>query len=120
MPQDWLENWPLPDGSKGMTFQEALESEEGNPVAEGTMRRNSMLQTFGNLTILTQPLNSAVSNSAWKDKKPQLLQSSLLPINQQLVSYETWDEETIERRGKELFERAKSIWPAPSGNPETH
>jgi hypothetical protein len=118
LPQDWLENWLLQDGSKGMTFEGALASEEGNSVAEATVRRYSMLQTLGNLTILTQPLNSAVSNSAWKDKKPQLLQSSLLPINQQLVSYEKWDEETIERRGKELFARALLIWPAPSRNPE--
>ena len=120
MPQDWLENWPLPDGSKGMTIQELWESEEGNSIADATRRRDSVLQTLGNLTILTQPLNSAVSNSAWKDKKPQLLQSSLLPINQQLFSFETWDEAAIERRGKELFERAKSIWPAPSSSSEAH
>lgn len=120
LPQNWLENWLLPDGSKGMTSHEIHESEEENLIAKATSRRNSMLQTFGNLTILTQPLNSAVSNSAWKEKKPQLLQSSLLPINQQLVSYETWDEEAIERRGKELFERAKLIWPAPPRNPERY
>jgi len=114
MPQGWLQNWPLPDGSKGMTLQELWQSEAGNSIADATQRRDSVLQTLGNLTILTQPLNSAVSNSAWKDKKPQLLQSSLLPINQQLFAFETWDETAIESRGKELFERAKSIWPAPA------
>jgi len=125
LPQDWIANWPLPDGSKGMTFQELYDSEQKKPVdehiqaiAEATKRRNSALQTLGNLTILTQPLNSAVSNSAWKDKKPQLLQASLLPINQQLVSYDIWDEGTIEQRGKELFARAISFWPAPFKNPE--
>jgi hypothetical protein len=83
-------------------------------LAEASGRRNSILHTLGNLTIITQPLNSAVSNSAWKDKKPQMLKSSLLPINQQLISYDTWNEEIISRRGEELFERAKSIWCAPS------
>jgi hypothetical protein len=43
-----------------------------------------------------------------------MLKSSLLPINQQLISYDTWNEEIISRRGEELFERAKSIWCAPS------
>lgn len=114
LPQDWLENWPLPDGSKGLNYQELWESESGNSKAEATRNRNSVLQTLGNLAILTQPLNSAISNSAWAIKKSKLLMSSLLPINQQLNSYKTWDEEAIERRSKELFERAASIWLAPS------
>ena len=116
MPQAWLEYWPLPDGSKGMATQEVLESEEGNSVAEATRRRNSVLDVLGNLTILTQALNSTVSNGAWNIKKPEMLKASLLPINQQLIAYDTWTEETIDRRGKELFERAKSIWPASSKN----
>jgi hypothetical protein len=44
-----------------------------------------------------------------------ILCSSLLPINQRLHSFDKWDEEAIERRGKELFERALLIWPAPLG-----
>ena len=113
LPQNWLEHWPLPDGSRGLTFQEVWDSEPDNTRAEATKWRNWLLQTFGNLTILTQPLNSAVSNAAWAVKKPELLCSSLLPINQRLHAFEKWDEEAIERRGKELFERAISIWPTP-------
>jgi hypothetical protein len=113
LPQNWLENWPMPDGSNGLTFQELWNSEPGDTRTEATKRRNSLLQTFGNLTILTQPLNSAVSNAAWPAKKPELLCSSLLPINQRLHAFEKWDEEAIERRAKELFERAVSIWPGP-------
>jgi uncharacterized protein with ParB-like and HNH nuclease domain len=116
MPQQWTDNWPLQDGSKGLTWEELLDSKEGDPLVDATRRRDSVIQTLGNLTLLTQPLNSAVSNSAWADKKPQLLQSSVLLINQQLHACEKWDEETIEFRGKELFERAKSIWPAPSSS----
>lgn len=119
MPQSWLENWPLSDGSKGLTWQEISESNSEDLRVISTNQRNFSLQMLGNLTILTQPLNSAVSNSAWSIKKPQLLQSSLLPINQQLFSIEIWDEESIKNRGKELFERAKIIWPGPSIG-ETH
>lgn len=114
MPQNWLENWPLSDGFKGLTLKEISESNSEDLRVISTNQRDSSLQMLGNLTILTQPLNSAVSNSAWSIKKPQLLQSSLLPINQQLFSIEIWDEESIKNRGKELFERAKIIWPAPS------
>jgi len=58
-------------------------------------------------------LNSSVSNSAWTTKKPELLKSSLLPINQQLHGVEVWDETAIVNRGRELFERARLIWSAP-------
>jgi hypothetical protein len=111
MPQRWQDHWPLPDGSKGLTFEEMLNRKEGDPLVDATRRRDSIVQTLGNITILTQPLNTAVSNSAWADKKPELLKSSLLPINLQLQSYYKWDEEAIHHRGKELFERARSIWP---------
>jgi hypothetical protein len=57
-----------------------------------------------------QPLNTAQSNSAWKDKRPELMKHSLLPINQILRDVEVWDEEAIASRGEKLFERALRIW----------
>lgn len=114
LPQSWIEHWPLPDGSQGLTGEELEATDAEDPRAKATWQRNSVLQTLGNLTILTGPLNSAVSNSAWKDKKPELLLASLLPINQQLHAAESWDETAIEQRSKELFARAIKIWPAPS------
>jgi hypothetical protein len=113
LPQNWLEHWPLPDGSKGLTQQELWDSQPGDPRADATRRRNTMLQTLGNLTILSQALNSSVSNSAWKDKKPALLGASLLPIDLQLHVVESWDETAIEERSKVLFERAVKLWPGP-------
>ncbi len=114
LPRNWIEYWPLSDGSKGLTFQELLQRPPGDAQAGATRRRNSILQTLGNLTILTQPLNSSVSNANWKIKKPALLQASLLPINQQLVAYEDWNEDTIEVRSRDLFERALKLWPGPA------
>ncbi|MBI5192890.1 MAG: DUF262 domain-containing protein [Nitrospirae bacterium] len=113
LPQNWIDYWLLPDGSKGLPSQELWISEQGDSKADATRRRNSLIQTFGNLTILTQELNSAVSNSPWTKKKQALLSSSLLPINQQLHAVTTWDEEAIEQRSKDLFKRAVLIWPAP-------
>jgi Protein of unknown function DUF262/Protein of unknown function (DUF1524) len=113
LPQSWLDHWPLPDGSTGLTSQELWDSAADDPRAEATKRRNTLLQTFGNLTILSQALNSGVSNSSWEVKRPELLKASLLPINQQLHSVETWNEAAIENRSKELFDRAAKIWPGP-------
>lgn len=114
MPQQWLDRWPLPDGSRGLSWEELSERPEGDELAEQTRKRDSLIHTMGNLTILTQSLNSAVSNDSWTEKRRQLLMTSLLPINQQLHRYPQWSEDEIKRRGNELFELAKLIWPAPS------
>jgi len=111
LPQDWVENWPLQDGSTGMTREELWDSEEDQAQAIVTRSRNSASHRIGNLTILGQALNSGVSNKSWHDKKPQLLQHSLLPINQQLHDHDAWDETTIAKRGDLLFQRAIELWP---------
>jgi hypothetical protein len=111
MPQNWVGQWPLPDGSHGMTKVEIWEAEEDDPRRASTLRRDAAIHTFGNLTIVTQPLNSSVSNGPWSAKRPELLRSSLLPINADLSRHETWDESSIERRGRELLSLALQIWP---------
>lgn len=72
--------------------------------------RNGFVQTLGNLTILTTGLNSAQSNLAWKQKKPELLKHSLLPINQALAEVAEWNESTIAARGEALLAKATKIW----------
>ncbi|WP_438023464.1 HNH endonuclease family protein [Sorangium sp. So ce233] len=114
LPQNWIEHWPLADGTAGMTSEELVSSDATDPRAVSTRRRNAAIHTLGNLTILTQALNSTVSNSAWKVKKPELLVSSLLPINQQLHAFATWDESSIEVRGRALFDVALKLWPGPT------
>lgn len=111
LPQKWIEHWPLPDGNKGLTEGELLLGELEPQVAFPTRERNKALQTFGNLTIITQALNSAASNSAWTQKKAELLRHSLLPINQQLHNLDAWNEETISDRANILLKRALELWP---------
>lgn len=114
MPSDWIEHWPLPDGEQGLSWAEMYQAEEGNARAEATKLRNSKVSTMGNLTIITGPLNSSFQNKQWSIKKPELQKYSLLPINQKLWELEEWNESTIEKRGKELFEKAKVIWIPPN------
>jgi hypothetical protein len=111
LPQSWIEHWSLPDGSKGLTGVDLFIAEQHDARAVATRRRNTALQTFGNLTIITQALNSAVSNGPWTEKKAELLRHSLLPINQQLHSLDAWDEEAIADRANILFKRALELWP---------
>lgn len=111
LPQQWLENWSLPDGSKGMSNSDLWAASTDDAMAQATRKRNAALQTFGNLTILTQSLNSAVSNSQWSLKKPELIKHSLMPINQQLHDVEKWDEVAIVQRSNDMLVRALQVWP---------
>ena len=98
LPIGWKEHWPL---------------SEGTNIEEGTAHRNLLRHTFGNLTLLTQPLNSAVSNGPWKEKIAAVLDKSALCLNQQLGTVLIWDEEAIRVRGERLFKAARQIWPHP-------
>lgn len=110
MPQGWIANWPLPDGSKGMELLEQLDSETSDPRAAATRARSSAVQTLGNMTILSSSLNSSQSNLPWSEKRPAMARHSLLPINQEVLSSESWDESTILKRGQALYDRALQIW----------
>lgn len=111
LPQQWEEKWLLPDGSKGLTSGELWTASKEDVRANASRNRNQALQTFGNLTILTQSLNSSVSNNPWNLKKPELLRHSLLPINQMLHDVSRWDEATIANRSDDLLSRALRVWP---------
>lgn len=111
LPQQWLENWPLDTGKQGMTEDEMENAPAGDDRVFATRRRDQQLQTIGNLTMLTGPLNSSVSNGLWSTKQRAILLKSLLPINQFLHDEPEWDESRIVERGKELWVKAKALWP---------
>ena len=95
MPREWSDNYPLPGGS---------DPEE----------RDRIIHTLGNLTLVTGPLNSTMSNAPWIDKKEELKKHSTLFLNKELVNDEEriiWDEEAIENRAHQLYHAAVKIWP---------
>jgi len=86
--------------------------------------RQRGIQTFGNLTLLTQPLNSAVSNGPFLDyekggktvkgKRSGFL-GSLLMMNSYFYqpAVARWGDAEIAARGVHLFSQAKAVWPRP-------
>jgi hypothetical protein len=99
MPQKWQTHWADPDPHVG--------SGEATEIA-----RQRILHTFGNLTLVTQPLNSALSNGSFADKQREITKS-LLCLNTYFQNRSHWDETTILERGKELLARARAVWPHP-------
>lgn len=98
LPQEWHTHWPLPA---------AVEQEAAME------QREEVIHDFGNLTLLTQPLNSAASNAAASQKLPLIAQQSKLALNTYFQNRTTWSEEDIRERGRKLFEMAKKVWPGP-------
>ncbi|MGC1374689.1 MAG: DUF262 domain-containing protein [Anaerolineales bacterium] len=105
MPQSWQEaDYPLP----------LLP----NDAARTTLmeRRSMLLHTFGNLTLLTQALNSAISNGAFDAKLKEIRRHSLLRLNTECFkpfSDGHWTEDDIHARGDVLLVVAKQIWSYP-------
>jgi hypothetical protein len=117
MPQEWADHYPLKgevvprELSKNWFFSSDEELvAKYDQIKEVVQARNRAIQRFGNLTLVTQPLNSAMQNGPFAEKKVAL-RNSLLLLNRYFDNIEAWDEAQIERRGKGLFQVAKEIWP---------
>lgn len=117
MPVNWRENWPLANGEAVTSAMEGdaliadIMGAEDESMVGQIVRRNRLKHTVGNLTLLTQPLNSSVSNASFNIKKVALNEHSLLVLNRELVAHDRWAEDTIEVRSEELFKLALQIWP---------
>lgn len=103
MPQSWEEHWPLPADKDQVTAR---------------VERETLLHTFGNLTLLTQKLNSAVSNGAYATKRPEIALQSKLQLNTHFQTCMAWDENAIRGRGEQLFKVAQREWPYPVLQPQ--
>lgn len=101
MPQAWRDHWPL--------------GADAEPSAAEV--RDRVVQTIGNLTLVTARLNPALSNSAWAEppeacKRKGLADHSVLQLNRKLLEAAptTWDEALIQARGAELARLAATVW----------
>lgn len=104
MPQKWRgEDWDPPTAG----FVLSGETPES--------ARDRIIHTIGNLTLVTQPLNSALSNNPWSEKRTEIKDHSLTTINRDLIEHagDAWDEATILARSKRLGDIAIQIWPGP-------
>ena len=84
---------------------------------EEKIKRNRKLLTLGNLTIITQSLNSSIRDASWTikrmgtaDKKGLNIYSAGLETISDYLSLDEWNEQTIDERAKYLYRKAKEIW----------
>jgi hypothetical protein len=118
LPENWRASWQI-KGEKpsDLEFNQAIwATNEDDSVVGRIVRRNRLKHSVGNLTLLTQPLNSSVSNGPYEAKRAALQSAqfgSLLVLNREITDHDVWDEETIEARSANLFTLARAIWACP-------
>lgn len=110
----------LPQSWKNLSYYQIESMTEGQ-----SQLRDIAVHGFGNLTLLTQPLNSSISNGPFTDtigvdgelvlgKRSRLGQSALLLntyFHQSALA--SWDDVAIENRAKALLKAALLVWPKP-------
>jgi hypothetical protein len=114
LPQSWTEHWRLPDGTKAQMIELWASSAEDGSRAGVITRRQRLMHTLGNLTLLTQRLNSTVSNGPFEQKRDEIAKHTMLELNRCVLQASDWDEERIMQRGAEMAALAKGIWPYPA------
>jgi hypothetical protein len=100
LPQKWKDNWPV-----------------GSP--EDEQERQARVHRLGNLTLLTNALNSKVSNGPWASKRKALLQHNTIKLTGRLIELtqdHDWDEALIDLRTSDLIEALLQVWPVPDGH----
>lgn len=112
MPQAWRAHW------------------DGDLSPDEAAVRDRLVQTIGNLTVITKHLNASLSNRPWLDadsaglseggrsgvgKRSLLSDYSLLVLNKEIVDGypHEWDETAIRERSRRLIERICGIWGGP-------
>jgi len=115
LPQKWYKYWPL-DGELisedefDISIHAVMTEEDKEGKYHRIERRNRVIHTIGNLTILTSSLNPSVSNSSFLIKRKEIGSQSTLIINQYLQDKPDWDETYIIDRSKLLFDIISKIW----------
>lgn len=99
MPQKWRKHW----------------TDELTEDAE--IARDSILHQLGNLTLVTQKLNSKINNGPWPAKREFLRKHDDVLITRDFLGpgNEVWDESAIERRTDALINEILALWPIPEG-----
>ena len=100
LPVSWGEHWPIDASDPGEKI--VLEQE-----------RQDHVHRIGNLTLVSESLNPAMSNASWQEKRPELKKHSYLRLNARICETTDWNERVIRERGEQLAEIVSRIWPGP-------
>lgn len=118
MPQKWYEHWPI--GSNQIAMEDFYSAsykvygeQDENGLYHSIVKRNTLANTIGNLTILTDSLNPSLSNLSFDKKRSEILKQSTFKLNTYFHDVNDWNEIEIGKRGVYLSEIICQIWKYP-------
>lgn len=85
MPQGWRTHWTPPIAT--------------DTPGEAEVQRDRLIHTIGNLTLVTQRLNTKLSNAPWKEKRETINTYSVLRLKESITSKDGWSDDAIVRPG---------------------
>ncbi len=100
IPQEWRTHWAGPDfDSRGTS-------------------RDDLVHLLGNLTLVTQSLNSKVTNGPWVDKQDAFKQHATLLLTSEVIEQgqHGWDESRVHERTIKMIDEIVAVWPVPAGH----
>lgn len=105
MPQKWEDNWKIVND----------DPDQLKKLAE---KRNAIIKTLGNMTILTKGLNRSMHNVDWNTKKKGTEKwdglnkfAEGIETFSPYISLDEWNENTISQRSSALLSYALKVWP---------
>lgn len=101
LPRTWTEEWPF----SGMDYASPYSGQSQ------ALSRQSVINTLGNLTLVTGGLNISAGNRSFLEKKGKFAEHTGLFLNKWFASHDRWTEDEIRQRGERLATLAGSIWP---------
>ena len=103
-PQNWERHWQI-DLGVGTNEEERW-------------RLHQIVHRIGNLTLVTHPMNTTLGDKPWSFKADLLAADDNLEMNKRLLrdmQGDKWNQDEIERRGRQLAEYVVRIWPHAEG-----
>jgi uncharacterized protein with ParB-like and HNH nuclease domain len=100
--------------TRSLTLEHILpEQPDGEWVAyleKKKMNKDEWVSRIGNMTLLTEKMNSNAKSKSFIRKRDEYFKNSTLKLNQNLVGLVQWDGEEIAKRQAWLAEQAVKIW----------
>lgn len=99
-------------GWKTQPARNGLVKESYSEAFNLALARDHLLQSIGNLTLVTRQLNSKLGNRTFSQKKEALSEHSSLRLNKEICQHDTWDVNEIHARAEKLIADVCKIWPS--------
>lgn len=85
-------------------------NENWSSVCNDTDKVKELVYQIGNMILVTQSLNSTLSNKKWSEKKEGLRSYISLITSKEVLDKDDWNETTITDRTKDLIKDFFKIW----------